>query len=519
MAASEALQAVLGRLRLLARRRWRAAGLRRPRRRSRAGRAAAGGRPSTAPDPPPPSEPPVAAPVPRRRDRRPWSSTRAAPEADEPSTPRRGGAQRSASAGADGARRRPWCIDRQEPRRARRWRQAHHRRSGSRRAAARRRRSTAAAERRGSYWRERVRAARAALARRRRRDRASSRGGRRAAHALLRRGRSLRARRPDQAGLGPGARAPGRRPSARSRPRAGGARRRCSRRGARPAPCRAGCARGWSSSPTPPRAAAKPAEHEPGEPVVIDERRAIGERPADDRRPPRRFFIETWGCQMNELDSQRLAGQLMQQGILPTRDAGGGRRHPAQLLQRAREGGAEGLLAARRVPAAQARARRSCVLGLCGCVAQQEGERALRARAGARLRAGPGAGGRAARGAARGGARGERVVATGFPERARLRPRRGRARRLAQGHGDDHRGLQQELHLLHRADDARARALPAAGRDVAEVRAPRRLRLRRDRAARPDRQPLARAGRRARTSPTCCDAVADAARACAACAS
>ena len=36
--------------------------------------------------------------------------------------------------------------------------------------------------------------------------------------------------------------------------------------------------------------------------------------------PPRRFFIETWGCQMNELDTQRMAGQLMQQGILPTRE-------------------------------------------------------------------------------------------------------------------------------------------------------------------------------------------------------
>jgi tRNA-2-methylthio-N6-dimethylallyladenosine synthase len=49
---------------------------------------------------------------------------------------------------------------------------------------------------------------------------------------------------------------------------------------------------------------------------------------------PRRFFIETWGCQMNELDTQRMAGQLMQQGMLPTRRAG----EADVLLLNSREG-------------------------------------------------------------------------------------------------------------------------------------------------------------------------------------
>ena len=33
-----------------------------------------------------------------------------------------------------------------------------------------------------------------------------------------------------------------------------------------------------------------------------------------------RFFVETWGCQMNELDSQRMSGLLMAQSMLPTRE-------------------------------------------------------------------------------------------------------------------------------------------------------------------------------------------------------
>ena len=89
-----------------------------------------------------------------------------------------------------------------------------------------------------------------------------------------------------------------------------------------------------------------------------------------------RFFIETWGCQMNQLDSQRLAGQLMQQGILPTRDPAEADvillnscsvREKAEQKVYHRLG--EYRLLKRRRP--------ETVLGLCGCVAQQEGQRAL----------------------------------------------------------------------------------------------------------------------------------------------
>lgn len=126
-----------------------------------------------------------------------------------------------------------------------------------------------------------------------------------------------------------------------------------------------------------------------------------------------RFFIETWGCQMNELDSQRLAGQLMQQGLLPTREAREAEvillnscsvREKAQQKAYSRLG--EYRLLKRDNP--------RLLIGLCGCVAQQEGRRALDRVKDLDFVLGTGRVGelRALLQRVRSG---ERVVATGFP--------------------------------------------------------------------------------------------------------
>lgn len=129
---------------------------------------------------------------------------------------------------------------------------------------------------------------------------------------------------------------------------------------------------------------------------------------------PRRFFVETWGCQMNELDSQRLAGRLMAQGMLPTREPS-----EADLILlnscSVREKAEQKVYSRLGVYRQFKQARPEVLIGLCGCVAQEAGERALKrvpdldfvlgpARVGeildilAELRLG------------------KRVVATGFPE-------------------------------------------------------------------------------------------------------
>jgi tRNA-2-methylthio-N6-dimethylallyladenosine synthase len=133
--------------------------------------------------------------------------------------------------------------------------------------------------------------------------------------------------------------------------------------------------------------------------------------PTRDRSP--RFFIETWGCQMNELDTQRMAGQLMQQGMLPTREPDDADvlllnscsvRENAQNKAYSRIGEYRAL-----------KTERNVKIGLCGCVAQQEGEAALERAPELDFVLGPARVGELAQVMARLRA-GERVVATGFPD-------------------------------------------------------------------------------------------------------
>jgi tRNA-2-methylthio-N6-dimethylallyladenosine synthase len=127
----------------------------------------------------------------------------------------------------------------------------------------------------------------------------------------------------------------------------------------------------------------------------------------------RRVFIETWGCQMNELDSQRMAGRLMQQGVLPTRDPG--EADVILLNSCSVRDKAEQKVYSRLGEYRLLKTRRAGLLiGLCGCVAQQEGERALQRVPGLDFVLGPARVGELPEVIAEARS-GRRVVRTGFP--------------------------------------------------------------------------------------------------------
>jgi tRNA-2-methylthio-N6-dimethylallyladenosine synthase len=128
----------------------------------------------------------------------------------------------------------------------------------------------------------------------------------------------------------------------------------------------------------------------------------------------RRVFIETWGCQMNELDSQRMLGQLMEQGVLPTREPAEADiilLNSCSVREKAEQKAYSRLGEYRRLK----RQREGLVIGFCGCVAQQEGEKALARVPDLDFVLGPARVGELADVLARCRS-GEKVVATGFPE-------------------------------------------------------------------------------------------------------
>ncbi len=90
---------------------------------------------------------------------------------------------------------------------------------------------------------------------------------------------------------------------------------------------------------------------------------------------PNTFFIETWGCQMNDLDSQRLSGSLKLRGYRRVEDE---TRASLILLNTCsiREKSEHKVFS--RLGVLRALKEGGARIGVCGCVAQQEGEAILK---------------------------------------------------------------------------------------------------------------------------------------------
>src|SRR5580765_7778387 len=106
---------------------------------------------------------------------------------------------------------------------------------------------------------------------------------------------------------------------------------------------------------------------------------------------PRRYLIETFGCQMNFHDSERMAGLLEQAGFESTDDAAAAdlvvintcsvREHAEEKLY-TRLGQLRELAADERLQGPGGSARGNRIVAVAGCVAQQEGEAILKRSAG-----------------------------------------------------------------------------------------------------------------------------------------
>ena len=93
----------------------------------------------------------------------------------------------------------------------------------------------------------------------------------------------------------------------------------------------------------------------------------------EDRSAVKRFYIETWGCQMNDHDSEKFAGTLKGMGYEPTADP---QDADVYLLNTCtiREKAEEKVFSRLGVLKSYKQAKNGeMIIGVAGCVAQQEG--------------------------------------------------------------------------------------------------------------------------------------------------
>jgi tRNA-2-methylthio-N6-dimethylallyladenosine synthase len=123
----------------------------------------------------------------------------------------------------------------------------------------------------------------------------------------------------------------------------------------------------------------------------------------------RSYFIETWGCQMNHHDSERLEGQLLRHGLEPALEAD---RADLVLLNTCSVRDRPVRKITSRI-GELARCTPPPMIGVCGCVAEQEGQALLDRSPLVRFVLGPGQLGRLGE-ALHAVARGDRALLVGF---------------------------------------------------------------------------------------------------------
>jgi tRNA-2-methylthio-N6-dimethylallyladenosine synthase len=89
------------------------------------------------------------------------------------------------------------------------------------------------------------------------------------------------------------------------------------------------------------------------------------------------FFIETWGCQMNDLDSQRLSGSLKLRGYTRVDDKAAADLVLLNTCSVRDKSEQKVMSELGRLRELKREKNGELTIGVCGCVAQQEGERIL----------------------------------------------------------------------------------------------------------------------------------------------